>query len=74
MLEYLNEEELQAIQSVARVFIAQSEALSPFRPKTEKEMIASVDRGIAQADRGEGQDALEALEEIVAVLEGDSES
>ena len=41
---------------------------SPFRPKTEHELLERVDRSLAQADAGELQDADEAIDEVVAEL------
>ena len=43
---------------------------NPFKPKSEEELYASIDRGMAQIKNGEVQDALDALDEIVAELEG----
>ena len=48
-----------------------SESENPFLQRTEDEFLASVDRGIYEADHDLGQDAFEAIQEISRVLKLD---
>ncbi len=64
MINVLADDQVQAVNSVMNVFIADS----PFRPKTEDELFERIDRSLAQADAGELQDADEAIDEVVADL------
>ena len=64
MLDVLNDNELSAIQEVAKVFIMDS----PFAPKTEEELFERIDRSIAEADAGELEDADKAIDEVLAEI------
>ena len=65
MLDVLEEEQLQAINMVAKAFMMDS----PFRQKTEKEFLEDIDESISQADHGQTKDAFESLESITAEIE-----
>ncbi len=57
MLGYLNNEELAAIQSVARAFISKSSEEEHYRPLTEEEFFTRVERGLADAKAGRYEDS-----------------
>ena len=57
MLGYLNNEELAAIQSVARAFISKSSEEEHYRPLTEEELTARIDASLADIAAGRYKDA-----------------
>lgn len=65
MLQLLNDEELEAIQSVARVFIMNPQVQRPYRHLTEDEMISRVDLALTHVWAGLYEDA-EAVEAEIA--------
>ncbi|MBQ7658414.1 MAG: hypothetical protein IJS16_05465 [Butyrivibrio sp.] len=68
MLRLLTDDELDAIQSVAKVFISVKKNDNPFSPKTEDELWASVEEGLKQADEGIYEDAETVEAEIMEEL------
>ncbi len=68
VLEILPEENQRKVLNFS-INLLEDDEKNPYRPKTEAEFIESIDKAIKQADNGEGQDALEALEEITSEIE-----
>ena len=66
LLEMLNEDELRAIQTVARVFIAQSGGANPFLPKTSAQIEERIDASLKQLEQGQYEDAEDVEKEIAA--------
>ena len=64
MLEVLNEDEINAVQGVAKAFIMNS----PFMPKTEEELVKRIDDSIAEEDSGQLEDADSALNAVLAEI------
>ena len=64
LLDVLDDNQLQAINAVARAFVTDS----PYRPKSEEELLERIDHSLKQADEGMLQDADEAIDELVAEL------
>ena len=66
MLTELTDDELSAMESVAKAFLMNRAADSPFRPLTEHQLLDRIDRSLAQAKRGESQSAEDAEAELTA--------
>ena len=52
MLRLLTDEELDAIQTVAKAFISAQHTKDPFSPKTKEEFFEEIDTGIRQFEEG----------------------
>ena len=68
ILEVLSEDSQRKVLNFS-LGLLEGDEDNPYRFKTESEFIESIDRAIKQADDGEGQDALDALEEVADELE-----
>ena len=66
MLELLNDTELQAIQSVARIFIANPNVARPYQPMSEDQLLARIDTALEHIDAGLCQDAEVVEKELAA--------
>ena len=67
MLDVLNENEISAIQGVAKAFIMDG----PFAPKTEEELFQRIDYSIAEADAGKLEEADKAIDDVMAEITND---
>ena len=63
LLKYLNDEELAAIQSVARAFIIKSSE-EDYRPLTEEELAARIDEGLSDVEAGRYEDSDVVIEKL----------
>ena len=65
MLQILDDNELEAIQSVAEAFISNSSVSRPYRPLSEDELLARIDHSIDQIEQGAYQDSESFENELV---------
>ena len=66
LLQQLSDDELFAIQGVAKAFIKSANSNRIFKPQTEDELLMRVDTSIANGKDGYYQDAAVAEEELRA--------
>lgn len=66
MIQMLNDDELQAIQSVARVFIAKPNSDRIYKPLTEDQIVKRIDASLEQVSAGMYEDSEIAEQEIIA--------
>ena len=66
MMQELTQDELRAIQGVAKVFIMSPSADTPYRPLTEEQLCARIDQSLAHARRGQVQDVEDADIELMS--------
>ena len=64
MLDILGDDQLQAINMVARTFIMDS----PFRPKTEEELLERIDRSLEHTQPEDCFDVDEMCDELIVEL------
>ena len=70
LLSGLTDDELEAVQEVAIVFIKRkkgsdnTDAIAPFQPQTEEQLLARIDHSISQID----PDSCEDLDDVVAEM------
>ena len=64
LLQFLDEEELDIIQSVAREFIKKSQAA--YQPLTERQLLARIDTALDHVQQGMFQDAEDVENELRA--------
>ena len=78
LLTGLSDDELEAVQRVAIVFLKKnrehmisekSETVIPFQPQTEEQLLARIDRSIAQIDAGLCEDLDSVVNEMLAEID-----
>ena len=68
LLEEMDDDQLQAIQTVAKILIfkkPEGKWESPLGIKTEEELWAHIDHSLAQAKAGEDRDADDVIEDLM---------
>ena len=68
MLQMLDDNELQAIQSVVKMLIAAPKTSRPYQPLTEDQLFERIDTALKHAEEGIYEDAEDAENEIRAEL------
>ena len=68
MLQMLNDNELQAIQSVAKVFIMKPQVMRPYQPLSEEQLLARVDTALEHISDGLYEDAEDVEKELISEL------
>ena len=66
MLQMLNDHELQAIQSVARVFIMKPQIERPYQPLSEDQLLARVDAALEHVSAGLYENAEDIEKELIS--------
>ncbi len=76
LLSGLTDDELEAVQEVAIVFIkrkkgaASSDSIAPFQPQTEEQLLARIDHSIAQIDPDSCEDLDAVVTEMMSGIDG----
>ena len=68
LLQMLSEEELDAIQSVAKVFLSDRMIDNPYSAKTKEALFSEIDEGIQQSNKGLYEDAESVEAELIEEL------
>ena len=68
VIEMLSHENQKKVLNFS-VELLETDADSPFRPKTEEELFDRIDRSLAQVESGESRDADEVFDDLIAELE-----
>ena len=66
MLQVLNDNELEAIQSVARVFILNPQINRPYQGLSEEQLLARVDASLKNIEKGLYEDAEKVEADLIA--------
>ena len=66
ILRHLNDEQLEAIHSVAKAFASSSGDDDFFKPQTEEELVARIDASLADIKAGRYEDAEAVAEKLRA--------
>ena len=69
MLQMLNDNELQAIQSVARVFIMKPQVMRPYQPLSEEQLLSHVDTALEHVSAGLYENAEDVEKELISEFE-----
>ena len=64
MMDLLGDEQLEAIQSVAKAFLKQKEEDSPFRPVTKAQILEDIQGSKEDFSANRAQDAKDAMREM----------
>ena len=66
MLQMLNDNELQAIQTVAKIFIMKPQVMRPYQPLSEEQLLAHVDTALEHVSAGLYEDAENVEKELIS--------
>ena len=64
MMDLLGDEQLEAIQSIAKAFLKQKEEDSPFRPVTKAQILEDIQGSKDDFSANRAQDAKDAMREM----------
>ena len=76
LLSSLSDDELEAVQKVAIVFLNRkmetnnSDEITPFQPQTEEQLFARIDHSIAQINPDNCEDLEDVVAEIMSEIDG----